>query len=46
MPRHWIRDHSKFLTLLVARVISRAGDVLYTLAATWSVLTTTHSILA
>jgi hypothetical protein len=45
MPHQWVRDHPKFLTLLTARVISRAGDVLYTLAATWSVLTTTHSIL-
>lgn len=40
-----VLEHPKFLTLLTSRAVSRAGDVLYTLAATWSVLTTTHSIL-
>jgi MFS family permease len=37
--------HPKFAVLLISRLVSRVGDVLYTLAATWSVLTTTHSIV-
>jgi MFS family permease len=46
MERFWVRRHPRFLTLLASRLISRIGDVLYTLAATWSVLTGTHSILS
>ncbi len=45
MERFWVRRHSRFLILLGSRMVSRIGDVLYTLAATWSVLTRTHSIL-
>ena len=39
------RTSPVFLLLLVSRSVSRIGDVLFSLAVSWTVLGQTHSIL-
>ena len=41
----WLRESRGFTTLLVSRIVSRVGDVLFTLATSWVVLTTSHSVV-
>jgi len=41
----WLRESRGLTTLLVSRIVSRVGDVLFALATTWVVLGSSHSVL-
>ncbi len=40
----WLRESPRFGVLLASRTVSRVGDVLFALAAAWTVLGHTHSV--
>lgn len=45
MPWGWLRESRGLTTLLLSRIVSRVGDVLFVLATTWVVLGNSHSVL-
>ena len=40
----WLCESPRFGVLLASRTVSRVGDVLFALAAAWTVLGDTHSV--